>query len=127
MLSPGSAQGGPREGGYLAVDQTSGLVVGLWAFKGPPAADGIVEIAYIRQARTYEGRGHAKGMARALICVARWSSVVHHAIAHVERKEHLDLRRSAGMRFVGEVRDPADGRVWRWRLGFGDSCSWLRV
>ncbi len=50
-----------------------------------------VEIAYFTLS-PYEGRGHAEGMARALICVARSSPIVRRAISHVARKEPLDLR-----------------------------------
>ena len=47
--------------GYFVVDEDTREVVGSCAFKGPPAADGIVEIAYF----TYLGsrRGYATAMA----------------------------------------------------------------
>lgn len=114
---------GPRDswwGGYLAVDEASGIVVGSCAFKGPPAEDGTVEIAYYTFA-PYEGRGHAKGMARALISVALRSPLVRRVIAHTlpERSPSTSVLRSVGMRFVEEVRDPEDGPVWRWRLERG--------
>ena len=44
LLMPGYDADG--WGGYLAVDQTSDLIVGSCAFKGPPTEDGTVEIAY---------------------------------------------------------------------------------
>src|SRR5215203_5197488 len=103
-----------RWGGYLAVDEVSGLVVGSCAFKGPPLEDGTVEIAYYTFGR-YEGRGYAKGMARALISVALSSRLVRRVIAHTlpKRNPSTSVLRRAGMSFVGEIRDPEDGLVWR--------------
>ena len=110
----------PRWGGYLAVDQRSGLVVGSCAFKGPPTEDGSVEIAYYTFG-PYEGRGYAKGMARALISIALSSPRVRRVVAHTlpERSPSTSVLRSVGMGFVGEVRDPEDGPVWRWQLEAG--------
>ena len=108
-------------GGCLAVDEVSGLVVGSCAFKGPPLEDGTVEIAYYTFGR-YEGRGYAKGMARALISVALSSRLVRRVIAHTlpKRNPSTSVLRRAGMSFVGEIRDPEDGLVWRWQLESGD-------
>src|SRR3954465_980236 len=105
-----------RWGGYLAVDETSDLVIGSCAFKGPPTAEGTVEIAYYTFG-PYEGQGYAKGMARVLISVAHSSPLVRHVIAHTlpERNPSTSILRSVGMRFVGEVWDPDDGPVWRWQ------------
>lgn len=115
-MHPG-ARHDSRWGGYLAVDEKSGLVVGTCAFKGPPSEDGTVEIAYYTFG-PYEGRGYAKGMARALISVALSSQIVRRVIAHTlpERNPSTSVLRSVGMSFVGEVRDPEDGPVWLWQL-----------
>lgn len=120
-MAPGVSREADRWGGYLAVDETSDLVVGSCAFKGPPAADGTVEIAYYTFG-PYEGQGYAKGMARAVISVAHSSPLVRHVIAHTlpETNPSTSVLRSVGMRFVGEVRDPEDGPVWRWQLESGD-------
>lgn len=115
-MHPG-ARHDARWGGYLAVDEVSGLVVGSCAFKGPPSEDGTVEIAYYTFG-PYEGRGYAKGMARALISVALSSPDVRCVIAHTlpERNPSTSVLRSVGMSFAGEARDPEDGPVWRWQL-----------
>jgi [ribosomal protein S5]-alanine N-acetyltransferase len=120
-MLPGVRREANRWGGYLAVDETSNLIVGTCAFKGPPKGDGTVEIAYYTFG-PYEGQGYAKGMARALISVAHSSPLVHLVIAHTlpERNPSTSVLRSVGMRFVGEVRDPVDGLVWRWQLESGD-------
>ena len=108
-------------GGYVAVDETSDLVVGSCAFTGPPTAEGNVEIAYYTFG-PYEGQGYAKGMARAVISVAHSSPLVRHVIAHTlpERNPSTSVLRSVGMRFVGEAQDPDEGTVWRWQLESGD-------
>jgi ribosomal-protein-alanine N-acetyltransferase len=120
-MPAGVSRGVDRWGGYLAVDEMSDFVVGSCAFKGPPMADGTVEIAYYTF-DAYQGQGYAKSMARALISVARSSPLVRHVIAHTlpERNPSTSVLRSAGMRFIGEVVDPDDGPVWRWQLESGD-------
>ena len=111
-------------GGYLAVDRTSDLIVGSCAFKGPPTENGTVEIAYYTFG-PYEGRGHAKSMARALITTALSSHLVHRVIAHTlpENNPSTSILRSVGMGLVGEVHDPEDGLVWRCQLESGDASS----
>lgn len=120
-MVPGGAREADRWGGYVAVDETSDLVVGSCAFKGPPTADGTVEIAYYTFG-PYEGQDYAKGMVRALISIAQSSPLVRRAIAHTlpERNPSTSVLRSVGMRFVDEVQDPDDGPVWRWELEPGD-------
>jgi hypothetical protein len=120
-MVPGVSREAGRWGGYLAVDETSDLIVGSCAFKGPPTADGTVEIAYYTFG-PHEGQGYAKAMARALISIAHSSPVVRHVIAHTlpERNPSTSVLRSVGMSFVGEVWDPDDGLVWRWQLESGD-------
>jgi ribosomal-protein-alanine N-acetyltransferase len=120
-MFPGVRCEADQWGGYLAVDETSTLIVGSCAFKGPPTTDGTVEIAYYTFG-PYEGQGYAKSMARALISIARSSPVVRRVIAHTlpERNPSTSVLRSVGMRFVGDVWDPDDGLVWRWQLDSGD-------
>ena len=112
-MRPGASD---QWGGYLTVDEAEGLVVGVCAFKGPPTEDGAVEIAYYTFA-PYEGQGYAKGSARALISVALSSPDVRHVIAHTlpQKNPSTSVLRGVGMRFIGEVWDPEDGRVWRWQ------------
>jgi ribosomal-protein-alanine N-acetyltransferase len=120
-ILPGVRRGADQWGGYLAVDDTSDLIVGSCAFKGPPTTDGPVEIAYYTFG-PYAGQGYANSMARALISIARSSPLVRRVIAHTlpERNPSTSVLRSVGMRFVGEVWDPDDGLVWRWQLDSGD-------
>src|SRR5436309_2440982 len=59
----------PRWGCFLAVDVTTGQVVGTCAYKGKPAADGSVEVAY-NTFPPFEGRGYATAMAAELVARA---------------------------------------------------------
>ena len=99
-------------GCYLA--SVDGETVGTCAFKGAPDADGVVEIAYMTFP-AFEGRGHAKAMAAALVEVACGGGASL-AIAHTLPEENASngaLRR-IGFDYAGEVMDPEDGLVWRW-------------
>lgn len=103
-------------GGYYAVDAATREVVGSCAFKAPPTAEGMIEIAYFTYPE-FERRGYATWMARKLIELASGSPAVRQVIAHTlpEANPSTRVLQRAGMTFVGEVIDPEDGRVWRWQ------------
>ncbi|OHB63099.1 MAG: hypothetical protein A2Y76_04865 [Planctomycetes bacterium RBG_13_60_9] len=109
----------PRDlpwGGYLGVDTAGKLVVGTCAFKTGPSDDGAVEIAYFTFPQ-FEGRGFATAMVRKLLAIALASPYVQTVIAHTLPQSSASMRvlEKVGMHCVGEVEDPQDGRVWRWR------------
>lgn len=103
-------------GGYIAVS-ADGRVVGTCAFKTGPDQDGAIEIAYFTFP-PFEGHGVATAMARQLLEMARASQQVREVIAHTlpERNASTRVLEKIGMQCVGEVIDPDDGRVWRWRF-----------
>jgi RimJ/RimL family protein N-acetyltransferase len=115
-----SADDEPVWSGFLAVDELSRDVVGSCAFKGPPSANGSVEIAYFTFPG-FERRGFGTAMAAKLIEIALTSSTVRAVIAHTlpERNASARILEKVGMRLVGEVLDPDDGTVWRWELPTG--------
>ena len=93
----------PWTHGFTAIERATKTPVGGCAFKGPPDADGVVEIAYgIEPA--YRGRGYAK------------DGGAHRVIAHTrpENGASAGVLRAAGFELLGEVNDPEDGLVWRW-------------
>jgi ribosomal-protein-alanine N-acetyltransferase len=100
---------------YLMVE--AGEAVGTAAFKGNPAADGSVEIAYFTFP-PYEGQGHATEAARQLIALAFRDPAIRHVIAHTLPESNASTRvlTKVGMTNVGEVIDPEDGKVWRWSI-----------
>lgn len=102
-------------GGYLAVDEAAREIVGACGFKGPPDEADSVEIAYFTLP-PFEGKGFATAMASALIELAARAGDVHKIVAHTMPEENASAHvlRKNGLRFVGEVIDPADGLIWRW-------------
>ena len=103
--------------GYLAVDDASRAVIGCCGFTGNPSQDGSVEIAYFTFPPN-EGKGHATEMARMLVGIAREQGGVRHVIAHTLPEVNASTRvlQKLGFARVGEITDPEDGLIWRWRL-----------
>ncbi|HKY26920.1 MAG TPA: GNAT family N-acetyltransferase [Pyrinomonadaceae bacterium] len=107
----------PWTHGFRILETTSGAVVGSCAYKGPPDAEGSVEIAY--EVRTqYRGRGYATEAAMALVDFAFKDSRVCLVRAHTQPETGASpqVLTKCGFDHVGEVIDPEDGWVWRWEL-----------
>lgn len=111
-------------GGYFVVDPQTQEVVGSCAFKAPPTAEGAVEIAYFTYPG-FEGRGYATAVARKLIALAAGAAEVKEVIAHTLPEVGASARvlEKAGMSRVGELEDPVDGLVWRWRVTTRDESG----
>jgi RimJ/RimL family protein N-acetyltransferase len=105
----------PWTHGFSMVQRDSGTVVGSAAFKGPPTADGVVEIAYGVNP-DYRCKGYATEAAQALTAYAFRSGEVRVVRAHTRPEPNASTRvlTKCGFRRVGEVIDPEDGLVWRW-------------
>jgi RimJ/RimL family protein N-acetyltransferase len=105
----------PWTHGFGVLHLSSGKVIGAAGFKGPPSADGAVEIAY-GIVPEYQGRGYATEVATALVEFALTSGRVRIARAHTLPEKNASTRVLAkcGFEFLGEVVDPEDGPVWRW-------------
>ncbi len=101
--------------GFSLVHRDSDIVVGKSGFKGPPGADGVVEIAYT-VVPDYQGKGYATEAAQALAAFAFSSGRVRVVRAHTLPESNASTRVLAkcGFRHIGEVIDPEDGLVWRW-------------
>jgi len=104
----------PKWFGYLAIDNKTKQIVGTCAFKGTPSKEKTVEIAYFTFPE-FEGKGlrdsdgvhaHSSGAVQ---------SEVESVIAHTLPESNASTRilQKVGMKFMGEVVDPEDGRVWR--------------
>jgi RimJ/RimL family protein N-acetyltransferase/catechol 2,3-dioxygenase-like lactoylglutathione lyase family enzyme len=102
--------------GFVMILPASDIVVGSCGFKGPPDADGVVEIAYGVDP-VYRGRGYATEAAAALVEFAFATSAVRlvraHTISDSNASSHVLTR--CGFDLVGPVIDPEDGQVWRWQ------------
>jgi [ribosomal protein S5]-alanine N-acetyltransferase len=89
--------------------------VGSCGFKGPPDADGVVEIAYGIEPE-HRGRGYATEAAGALARLAFGDERVRRVRAHTRPDDAASgaVLRKCGFTPVGEVVDPEDGLVSRW-------------
>jgi RimJ/RimL family protein N-acetyltransferase len=104
-------------GWSVALRRAGGAVVGSCGYKGPPDADGVVEIAYgVHPA--YRGRGYATEVAGALVGFAFDDARVRTVRAHTRPEANASGRvlTKCGFEQVGEVVDPEDGLVWRWDM-----------
>jgi [ribosomal protein S5]-alanine N-acetyltransferase len=114
-LLDGSSPADPWIHGFALVHRASGSVVGRCGFKGPPDADGVVEIAYGVNPE-HEGKGYATEAAGALVGYALSHGQIRVVRAHTLPQANASTRVLAkcGFHRVGEVMDPEDGLVWRW-------------
>lgn len=108
--------------GFSAKARDTGDVVGGCAFKGPPDADGMVEISYgVEEA--HRGRGYATEVAGAMASFAFATGLVRVVRAHTKPgnvpSERVLVK--CGFERVGEVVDPEDGQVWRWERSRKDT------
>jgi len=110
-----STSADPWTHGFSLVHRDSDTVVGMCGFKGPPAADGVVEIAY-GVSPEYRGKGYATEAAQSLTDYAIRSGKVRVVRAHTLPEPNASTRilTKCGFRRNGEVIDPEDGLVWRW-------------
>ena len=100
---------------FSIVERASRSAVGGCAFKGPPDASGVVEVAYGIDA-PHRGRGFATEATGALVAFALASGLVQLVRAHTKPDNAASARVLAkcGFRQIGEVIDPEDGQVSRW-------------
>ena len=105
----------PSGGSRSHVLHSNDAPVGTCGFKGPPADDGIVEIAYGVDPE-HQGNGYATEAAEALTSHAFRTGAVRVVRAHTLPEANASTRvlTKCGFRRVGEVIDPEDGLVWRW-------------
>ena len=101
--------------GFAVVHRARATVIGSCGYKGPPDADGIVEISYGIDP-DHQGKGYATEAAEALVIYAFGDSRVRVVWAHTLPEPNASTRvlTKCGFRYIGEVIDPEDGLVWRW-------------
>lgn len=106
----------PWTHGFAVIHQNEGLVIGTVGFKGPPDATGAAEIAY-GIVPGFQLRGLATQAARAGIEFALGDERTRRLLAHTRPGPNASTRvlEKCGFNFAGEVVDPEDGPVWRWR------------
>jgi RimJ/RimL family protein N-acetyltransferase len=102
--------------GYLGVCSRTNRVIGCGGFKGNPTPAGEVEIAYFTFP-DHEGQGFGTAIARELFRIAASRPGPRRVLAHTLPRPNASTRilERVGFRRLGEVEDPEDGVVWRWR------------
>lgn len=112
-----SSEASPWTHGLAIVERMSGDVIGTCAFKGPPDAEGVVEIAY-QIAPAHQRRGYAREAARAASHYALEAGGARCVRAHTLQPDDVSARvlLACGFSLVGPVDLPDDGVVTRWEL-----------
>jgi RimJ/RimL family protein N-acetyltransferase len=110
--------------GFSLVHRGTGRAIGKCGFKGSPAADGVVEIAYGVDP-DHRGNGYATEAAEALVNYAFADPRVRVVRAHTspETNASTQVLIKCGFRHLGEVVDPEDGRIWRWEKHREDAAE----
>ena len=105
---------GPIAGPNADAGEVEPVAQGICGFKHAPDSAGLVEIAYYTFP-ALEGRGIASAMVAALLRIAEGAAagVVAHTLP--ERNASCAVLARNGFTLEGEVVDPEDGPVWRWR------------
>ncbi len=103
--------------GFTMIRREDRVPVGQCGFKGPPTAEGTVEIAYAVQPEQ-QGRGYATEAAQAMTRFALLQPDVQRVHAHTLPEANASTRvlTKCGFRHLGSVVDPEDGPVWRWEI-----------
>jgi RimJ/RimL family protein N-acetyltransferase len=103
--------------GFSVVIAASDEVIGSCGFKGPPDADGMVEIAY-GMAPAHQNKGYATEVAASLVQFARADAQVRTIRAHTFENANASARvlMKCGFQYVGPVIEPEDGPVFRWEI-----------
>ena len=98
------------------MDAATGRLLGSGGYTGPPS-DRHVEIGY-EIAPEFRGRGLGAAAAAALVERAFASGLVDAVVAHTlpGTNPSTGVLTSLGFERDGEVEDPHEGTVWKWRL-----------
>ena len=102
--------------GYLFVDHAQRALVGNGGFKGPPNADGVVEIGY-EIAPSFQNSGYATEAAEAMITFAFAVESVNAVAAHTLGAVNASNRvlQKVAMRHISDVEHPGLGTLWAWQ------------
>ena len=106
----------PWRWGFFIVHKPTLQTIGMAGFKGPPNAEGIVEIAYAI-VPSFENNGYATIAAKHLVQFAHNDSRVQLVCAHTLPTSNASTRvlEKTGFRQIGTIEDPDDGTIWRWQ------------
>lgn len=102
---------------YFPIHKKDHLLIGSCGYKGPPSAEGAVEIGY-EIIPSYRGQGFATEVAKGLIENAFLDERVRGVIAHTLAEPNASARILEKCEFaqIEEIADPDDGLIWKWKL-----------
>jgi ribosomal-protein-alanine N-acetyltransferase len=120
---------GPEQAGWwlyfvlLKGEQRGRTLIGSGGYKGPPSADGTVEVGY-GVVSDHQRRGYASEATQGLLARAFAVSSVRRAIAETlpELKPSIGVLEKCGFRLVGEASDPGVIRFELTRAAWGQSA-----
>lgn len=104
----------PWRFGFGVVHRADNVLMGMGGFPGPPGPDAVIEIAY-GIAQSYQGKGYATELAKALIDFALRDKNIRTIRAHTLPQTSASTRvlEKCGFHRAGEAVD--EGKVvWRW-------------
>ncbi len=103
---------------YLFILPEQRALAGVGGYKGPPDAQGMVEIGYSIY-EEFQSQGLATEAATGLINQAFDHPEIQLVQAHTLAEENASVRvlKKGGMTFTGEFNDPDDGLIWQWQIG----------
>ncbi len=108
---------------FTVADGTSGAEVGACGFKGPPDADGMVEVAYGIDA-DHQRKGYASEATGALVAFASARGVrVVRAHTKPDNVASQRVLEKCGFHPLGMVVDPEDGEVLRFERAGADGSA----
>ena len=107
----------PDWGGYFFIDLQNKALVGSGGFYGQPDAVGNVEIGY-EIASEYWNRGFATQAVQKMVDYAFAHEQVRTITAHTlaEINASNSVLKKIGMKFVAEIDDAENGKLWRWQM-----------
>ncbi|MEG4625407.1 GNAT family N-acetyltransferase [Microcoleus sp. w1-18aA5] len=102
---------------YFFIHPKNQVLVGNGGFTGSPDESGTIEIGY-EIASEYWNRGFATEVAQGMIDYAFAHEEVKAVIAHTlaEKNASYSVLQKVGMKFIAEVDDPEEGKIWRWQI-----------
>lgn len=103
--------------GYFFIYPEVGVLVGNGGFIVQPDDPDTIEIGY-EIASEFRNRGFATEAACGMIDYAFTNEEIQTVIAHTlaEKNASNAVLKKVGMKFKEELKDPEEGKVWRWQI-----------